>query len=300
MAGTAAVVGKESGLSAEGAFQLYPVLREYMISPVPPSISDESAAVLGMAFSTAAFGLFSPDYLGLDPPRVPPPANPPPGAAHPRAVIVTGGASSLGACAVQLAASAGYEVVSTCSPRNFALVRRLGAAHVFDYARPAPELVADMVAALRGRALAGALTVGAGADQVCAAVFKERAAAAPQLPTRKFVALAGGSRRDPATLDGAMVVPGLIYNMMGLMAKSAVRKILTGIEIKFVMIKDVVNPDSCVSRVYQDFLGPALAAGQFVPAPDALVVGRGLEQIQEGLEVQKKGVSAQKVVVSLP
>jgi len=51
--------------------------------------------------------------------------------------------------------------------------------------------------------------------------------------------------------------------------------------------------------VYQDFLPEALASGKFKPAPDADVIGKGLEHIQEGLDKNKAGVSAKKVVVSL-
>lgn len=231
-------------------------------------------------------------------PTVPAPANPQLGARYKRAVIVTGGASSLGACAVQLAASAGYEVVSTCSPKNFAYVKSLGVAHVFDY--NSKTLVADMVAALHNRELAGAFTVGSGADLVSMAVMKERLSKSPELPTRRFVALAGGSRRDPATMEGVFIVPRLMFNMISLMIRFALRKILTGIEVKFVMVKEVATPNSCVARIFLDFLGPALATGQFVPAPEAQVVGRGLDKIQEAMEIQKKGVSAKKIVVSLP
>lgn len=51
--------------------------------------------------------------------------------------------------------------------------------------------------------------------------------------------------------------------------------------------------------VYHDFLPEALASGKFRATPEPLVVGVGLETIQEALGVQKKGVSAKKIVVSL-
>lgn len=254
--------------------------------------------MFGLGFVTAAFGLFSQDYLGLDLPTVPARPNPAPAEKHKRAVIITGGASSLGACAVQLAVAAGYEVVSTSSPKNFEFVRGLGAAHVFDY--NSKSLVADLVQSLQDRHFDGALTVGDGADEVCVAVIRERLKKTRNLSTRKFVTLAGGSRKDPATLEGAFVAVGLMYGMGTMMAKLAARKMLTGVETKFLMIKEVVNPESCVASVYRDFLGPAMASGQFKPAPEALVVGRGLSEIQHALKVQGEGVSAKKIVVSLP
>lgn len=51
--------------------------------------------------------------------------------------------------------------------------------------------------------------------------------------------------------------------------------------------------------VYVDFLEEALAQGTYIAAPDAKVVGEGLESLQGALDLQKKGVSASKLIVSL-
>lgn len=48
-----------------------------------------------------------------------------------------------------------------------------------------------------------------------------------------------------------------------------------------------------------DFLLTALAEGAYIAAPDPLIVGKGLEYIQAVFDLQKKGTSAKKVVVSL-
>jgi hypothetical protein len=50
--------------------------------------------------------------------------------------------------------------------------------------------------------------------------------------------------------------------------------------------------------VYVDFLPEALRTGQLKPAPEAKVVGHGLESLQEGIDQIKKGVSATKLVVT--
>ncbi len=58
--------------------------------------------------------------------------------------------------------------------------------------------------------------------------------------------------------------------------------------------------DNEVSKViYEDFLPKALADGRYLAAPDPYVVGKGLEYVQAGLDAQKQGVSAKKVIVSL-
>lgn len=54
-----------------------------------------------------------------------------------------------------------------------------------------------------------------------------------------------------------------------------------------------------MSKVYTGFLPDALARGQFVPAPDAIIVGKGLEKIQEAFGIHMQGVSAKKIIVSL-
>jgi hypothetical protein len=51
--------------------------------------------------------------------------------------------------------------------------------------------------------------------------------------------------------------------------------------------------------IYEDFLPQALASGSYIAAPEPIVVGSGLDHIQAGLDAQRQGVSAKKVVVSL-
>ena len=194
--------------------------------------------------------------------------------------------------------SSGYEVLSTSSPRNFSYVKGLRAAHVFDY--NSETLIADLVGALEDRELVGALTIGANADTVCAAVMKERLAKRPQLPTRKFIALAGGAQRDSDSIKGFVGTFRFMGGFVAMMLKNTVYKMLTGIEVKFILIVGLVDPESCVSHVYLDYLGSALAEKQFVPGPEPLIVGQGLQKINEALDLNKKGVSAKKIVVSLP
>ncbi len=47
---------------------------------------------------------------------------------------------SVGMFALQLAKMAGYKIVSTCSPRNFELVKSLGADVVIDVSAPCKRL----------------------------------------------------------------------------------------------------------------------------------------------------------------
>ncbi|KAJ5519982.1 Polyketide synthase enoylreductase [Penicillium fimorum] len=53
------------------------------------------------------------------------------------------------------------------------------------------------------------------------------------------------------------------------------------------------------SMIYREFLPEALAGGTFVAAPKPRIVGKGPEQIQSAMDCHTRGVSSQKVAVSL-
>lgn len=112
---------------AEGAFQKYPVISADLAVKIPANISYEQAAVVPFGLATAASSLFQKGFLALDLPTVP--ARPSNG----KTLLVWGGSSSVGCNAIQLAVLAGYEVFTTVSPRNFELVKKLGASQVFDH-----------------------------------------------------------------------------------------------------------------------------------------------------------------------
>lgn len=65
----------------------------------------------------------------------------------------------------RLAVAAGYEVITTCSPRNFGLVKNLGASQVFDYS--SKTVVPDIIRALQDAKVAGAISIGGGAIDAC-------------------------------------------------------------------------------------------------------------------------------------
>ncbi|KUJ06444.1 GroES-like protein [Mollisia scopiformis] len=51
-------------------------------------------------------------------------------------LLVWGGSSTVGAYTIQIAAMHGFNIVTTCSTRNFDVVKKHGAKHVFDYNDP--------------------------------------------------------------------------------------------------------------------------------------------------------------------
>jgi hypothetical protein len=73
---------------------------------------------------------------------------------------------------------------------------------------------------------------------------------------------------------------------------------IKAVESKFILASTLVE-NGVGQAVYEDFLPMALEEGTFVAAPEPIVDGKGLEKMQEAFKVQKKGVSAKKVVASL-
>lgn len=111
--------------TANGAYAEYVVTEsERGIIPIPESWSFEQAAQLGVAPFTALQCLH--ETLEL-----PSPFDARSGPQRP--ILIWGGASSVGQYAIQFAKLGGFRVITTASPKNFDLVKGLGADEVFDY-----------------------------------------------------------------------------------------------------------------------------------------------------------------------
>ncbi|OKL58467.1 Zinc-binding alcohol dehydrogenase domain-containing protein cipB [Talaromyces atroroseus] len=240
--------------SDEGGFQEYTILKTNLTFEILDNISFEDAVVLPLCLSTAACGLFIDLKLPL--PTVP--AQPFDG----KTLLVWGGASCVGSNAIQLARAAGYEVITTASPKNFEYVQTLGASQAFDY--NSTTVKDDIVNALKGRQLAGILDcIGFAATPICLDI-------AQAAEGFKFVATT--KARFPTPPEG--------------------------VQIKHIRGDDLyARPLG--KAIYEDFLPAALKAGSYITAPKPTVIGKGLEHVQAGIDLVGKGVSATKVVVTL-
>jgi NADPH:quinone reductase-like Zn-dependent oxidoreductase/short subunit dehydrogenase-like uncharacterized protein len=272
---------KDHNDSAEGAFQLYPVLSENVTAPIPDAMTYEQAAVFPLGLSTAACGLFQTRQLGLSLPTAAP---------EPRGqtLLVWGGATSVGANAIQLAVAAGYEVITTCSPRNNRLMADLGVRECFDY--HAPDVTAQLIAALKDRPVAGAMSLGTGSAQPCIAVLSAGQG-------NRFLAQAAAPL-SPAGLGDGDSFPLFLLRFMGAAVAIQVAAVTRRVKTAFIAGASLAN-DSVGPAIFTDFLPAALAEGRFRAAPEPRVVGHGLESIQAALDLQRAGVSAQKLVVTL-
>ncbi|UDM20684.1 zinc-binding alcohol dehydrogenase family protein [Clavibacter michiganensis] len=281
-------VGMEKGRrhAPEGGFQSRVVVRTDLASPIPDAMRFEDAAVLPLGISTAASGLFGAGQLGL---RMPDATTPSTG----ETVVVWGGSTSVGLNAIQLAVAAGYDVVTTASPRNHELLMGLGASRAFDYR--SPTVVRDIVAHLAAsdRKVAGVLAIGTGsggpAVDIAIATGATRVSMAS--PPVSFETLPRGGR------------VGLPLVRLGIRMGTAtpalmIRARARGIRATFIwgsaLMHDEVGP-----MLWERFLPAALAEGRYVAAPAAEVVGTGLEAIQPAMDRLRAGVSARKLVVAL-
>ena len=179
-----------------------------------------------------------------------------------KVLLIWGGATSVGCNAIQLAVASGYEVYTTSSPKNFDYMKKLGASQVFGY--NSGTVVNDLIGALTGKTIAGALdcfTVH-GASEKLVNVVK-------QSEGNQLICHSSRLTGPPPT------------------------------DVKAKWFFGIIEEELVSETIYEGFLPKALAAGKFEAAPVPLVVGKGLESVQVGLDVTKKGLSAKKAVITL-
>lgn len=243
-------------------------------------------AVVPLGMTTAACWLFQSDLLALELPTAT-------RQARDQWVIIWGGATSVGCNAIQLAVAAGYSVVTTTSPKNFDYVKSLGAAYAFDY--KSESVVGDIIAALKGKTVMGALSIGAGSNAACIEILGS-------CEGRKFVASCSAPVSFELVAKGRRItLPGMATLVIAMLRSALRTRRLSRrhkVTEKFSDASSVV--DNTIGRaIYRDYLGPALAAGSFRPSPPPRVVGHSLADIQTAMDIQRKGVSASKIVVAL-
>ncbi|KAF2099709.1 putative zinc-binding oxidoreductase ToxD [Rhizodiscina lignyota] len=110
----------------DGAFAEYAVLKGDIALKIPDWMSFEDAATLGVGVHTAGQGLYQ--QLGL------PWSDGPSQEKWP--ILIYGASSGISLYAMKFARLSGLEIYATSSPRNFDLLRALGAVNVYDYNSP--------------------------------------------------------------------------------------------------------------------------------------------------------------------
>lgn len=262
-----------SGRPQDGAFALYTVVPANKAAILPSTIPFTDGVVVPFALEAAVCAL-SVKQPGTALPNVPTPALglPYPSldtdhttpSASKKTLIVYGGSSSVGSMATQLATAAGIRVLAIASARNFDLCRACGADAVFDYHEK--SFVEDVIKAATAAGTEGHEFVG---------IFD--AVSTPETYTNGLTMLAklGGGHLACVHPPPTENVPGTVQAGM------------------------IFAVDEVATPVWRDYVTPALEAGKLKCLPPPLVVGNGLEFIQEALKKCEAGVSATKLVVEL-
>ncbi|KAJ5089367.1 hypothetical protein N7532_008051 [Penicillium argentinense] len=117
--------GRRGQVPGLGGYSEYTVADQQISFKLPLGISKAQASTVPLAAATAWLALFSKGCLNLDRSSV-----------TDTIVLVWDGSSSVGLYTIHLASICGFDVITTCSPRNADLVQSCGAKHVFDYNDP--------------------------------------------------------------------------------------------------------------------------------------------------------------------
>ncbi|EKG12758.1 Alcohol dehydrogenase superfamily zinc-containing [Macrophomina phaseolina MS6] len=244
------------GLPDYGAMQARVLVPAANAVPLPDHVTFDEGALLPMAVATAWAGLYT---VGV-------PRDTRFAASDKQAILVWGGATSVGSAAIQVARLLGYAVYATASSTHHEYLQKLGAKRVFNY-RDA-EVVEKVVEAVRraGETITVAYDA-AGSLEQCQEILKQlnpqggaKIAHAPPLP-------------QPTPK-------------------------VEGVEVKFVMSPTDAGERAEYFRfIFGDWLKEKLETKEFVPSPSIKIVG-GLDAAQAGLEELKAGVSGTKLVLN--
>ena len=249
----------QGGSPDHGAFQEYVLAPAEGVIALPEALSFEEGAVLPLAVLTALSGWTT---IGI-------PLGTKYNPQDKQAVLIWGGASSVGTIAIQSACLMGFTVYTTASVKNHEYLKKLGAHAVFDY--KANDAVSQVIDAAKkdGVALRTAYCVVEGSLQSTLEVLK----------TAKGDAVARVAHAPPL-LPGAPT--------------------LKGAEIKFVSLPtDLAERTEHMYKCFHVWLQEGLNSGTVVPSPRVQVEAGGLEGLNKALDRIGAGVSGTKIVVQV-
>ncbi|KAF2742515.1 GroES-like protein [Sporormia fimetaria CBS 119925] len=242
-----------------GAYQKYALASAASTSKLPSSVSlhAASAIILNLSCIVSALSI----HFGLDRPPLtgtPTPKN--------KKILIYGGSSSTGGLAVKYAASAGYTVITTSSPKNREFVRALGAKYVIDHTLPPSSIVSELHA---------------------------------QGPYNKIFDTIGLPPVTSIMIDYLDSLGGGSYNTL-IPAVAGTRPIPESVKRIFAPYNFAFDEEAhkpLARWMYEEYVPRGLKTGLIVPTRQEVVMG-GLEKIQAILDLlMKGGVSGRKLVM---
>ncbi|KAF5537740.1 zinc-binding alcohol dehydrogenase domain-containing protein [Fusarium mexicanum] len=241
------------------AYQAYPLAKvdmtilvpEGVDLAVPVSMNGNLTTVVGMISATA--GVLKPDIENEV-------------ASTGKKILIYGGTSNLGSLAVQYVRRAGYNVVTTTSPKNKAFVETLGADKIIDHSQDRDALVKAFIAEGPYDIVVDTIsypnTVSILADVLAAQ--------------------GGGTVHATLPAFGPETLP-----------EGVVRHFTSW---PFVLHQE--GNEHFTRWAFHEFFAKGIASGKLVPTQIERVSG-GFEAINSALDILQKGVSNSKVVVEL-
>ncbi|KAM0716777.1 hypothetical protein Q7P37_008222 [Cladosporium fusiforme] len=287
--------------SARGCFQLYCAANAALTAHLPENVTFSEAAVFPSCLCVAGYALFLPTTLAMSLP-------PATGTAEPngKTVIVWGGSSVVGSCAIQLAKLAGYSVIATSSELNFSHCLSLGAENVFDY--KSSHVVEDIVAACKGRHVVGAFVAYYNNDSTvaCADIVS-------QVSGDKVVATVAPPHFPPPEVSDKTVniVASKFPKLQASTSFNTTNAPLTQQPADWAPAFGDTREGA---YTLSEWLTPALAEGRFQLSPRPEVLGQGLEALQGAVDTmferlhtlgpnaaqaKEKSITPRKIVVEI-
>lgn len=257
--------------NSTGGFQLFVKAGEHNVAKIPNFVSYAEASVLPLCITTAATALFDKENLGLPLPQLEPKS-------WGKVILIWGGSSTVGALAIQMVVAAGFDVATTASTQNLEHLRSLGAKYVFD--RNKDTVIEDIITALKGIEFGGCLVATAFSND------------APE----------NTNLESPDILHCGEIAKNLGGNMFVQTVKAPppamplTEGLPEGVQTANVWGTKILNSEP---SIWGDWIPGALSNGLLKCAPPPLVYGEGLGSLQGACDRWEKGISFQKVVVTL-
>lgn len=273
-----------------GAFQLESVVPQDVVAALPQSWSFVEGCVLPAATGTAAAALYPESGLALDIPTVPVSKS------NGKSVLVWGASSSVGSVGVLMLVQAGYEVLATCSSKNFDYVKHLGVKHVFDY--NSASVIEDLLKIIKPNQqnYAGAFVATQDpaqplqAAKVAAQLDLKESRVCTTNPRFNREGLADHVKASACTFAQSLCFARYLCPYTGFS---------TQIFPSYVAVPGFPQDVTVGEKIWADWLPKAMEARTIRAVPSPVVVGKGLEAVQMALDRMAKGVSAEKLVVEL-
>ncbi|KAM0350628.1 hypothetical protein ACHAPU_003114 [Fusarium lateritium] len=182
-------------------------------------------------------------------------------------VLIYGGTSSIGSLAVQYLTQAGYEVVTTFSPKHKDFVSKLGASKIIDHTQESESLIKDLAAAGPYDIVLDTISTG-----------------------------------DTAKLNGEVVAAHGGDSVYALQPSFGPETLPAGITRKFEGWSLVLGKEEnaeLLEWTFKIYFHQALINNKLISVPARKIPG-GLDGLNDGLDLLfYKGVSSEKVVVDL-